>query len=101
MPGARLSLEEREEIALGIASGRSLTGIARGGRSSGLDRGAGGRAERWSPPLPGRGRGACDTPAGVPPEGASSRGRSGARAGGRAASAVAALAAADRDPAAP
>jgi transposase, IS30 family len=30
MPGARLSLEEREEIALGIASGRSLTGIARG-----------------------------------------------------------------------
>ena len=30
MPGVRLSLEEREEIALGIASGRSLTGIARG-----------------------------------------------------------------------
>jgi IS30 family transposase len=30
MPGARLSLEEREEIALGIASGRSLTGVARG-----------------------------------------------------------------------
>ena len=30
MPGARLSFEEREEIALGIASGRSLTGIARG-----------------------------------------------------------------------
>ena len=30
MSGARLSLEEREEIALGIASGRSLTGIARG-----------------------------------------------------------------------
>ena len=29
VPGARLSLEEREEIALGIASGRSLTGIAR------------------------------------------------------------------------
>jgi IS30 family transposase len=29
MPGARLSLEEREEIALGIASGRSLTGVAR------------------------------------------------------------------------
>jgi IS30 family transposase len=30
MPGARLSLEEREEIALGIASGLSLSGIARG-----------------------------------------------------------------------
>jgi IS30 family transposase len=30
MPGVRLSLEEREAIALGITSGRSLTGIARG-----------------------------------------------------------------------
>jgi IS30 family transposase len=30
MPGVPLSLEEREDIALGIASGRSLTGIARG-----------------------------------------------------------------------
>jgi IS30 family transposase len=30
MPGVRLSLDEREEIALGIASGQSLTGIARG-----------------------------------------------------------------------
>ncbi len=29
MPGARLSLEEREALALGIASGRSLTRIAR------------------------------------------------------------------------
>jgi IS30 family transposase len=30
MPGVRLSLEEREEIALGIESGRSLTGNAGG-----------------------------------------------------------------------
>ena len=30
MPGACVSLEEREEIARGIASGRSLTGVARG-----------------------------------------------------------------------
>ena len=30
MLGVRLSLEEREEIALGIASGRSLSEIARG-----------------------------------------------------------------------
>jgi IS30 family transposase len=30
MPRVRLSLEEREEIALGITSGRSLTAIARG-----------------------------------------------------------------------
>ena len=30
MPGTCLSLEEREETALGIASGRSLTGIVRG-----------------------------------------------------------------------
>ncbi len=30
MLGVRLSLEERDEIELGVASGRSLTGIARG-----------------------------------------------------------------------
>lgn len=30
MPAARLSLEERKEIALVVASGRSLTGIDRG-----------------------------------------------------------------------
>lgn len=30
MPGPRLSLQEREENALGIASGRSLIGVARG-----------------------------------------------------------------------
>ncbi len=30
MPGARLLLEEGEEIALGIASGQSLTEITRG-----------------------------------------------------------------------
>jgi IS30 family transposase len=30
MPGVRLSLEERVEIALGIASGRNVSGIARG-----------------------------------------------------------------------
>jgi len=72
MPGARLSLEEREEIALGIASGRSLTGVA-GGRPSGVDGVAGGRPERWSWPLPGGGRGACDTPSGVQAQAASSR----------------------------
>ena len=42
MPGARLSLEEREEIALGIVSGRSLTRIARG--SAVRSRGSRGRS---------------------------------------------------------
>jgi IS30 family transposase len=44
MPGARLSLKEREEIALGITSGRSLTGIAQGGRPSGFDGRSAGRS---------------------------------------------------------
>ena len=30
MPGARVSFEDRERTALGIASGRSLTGVAKG-----------------------------------------------------------------------
>ncbi len=30
LPGSRLSSEEREEIALGIASGKSLSEIAQG-----------------------------------------------------------------------
>jgi hypothetical protein len=57
MPGARHSLEEREKIALGIASGRS----------SGVDGVTRGRPERWSPPLPVGRCGAGDTPACVPP----------------------------------
>ena len=55
MPGVRLPLAEREELALGIASGRRLTGIARKsavrcrqsrGRSSGTVVVA--VTERWS-----------------------------------------------------
>ncbi|MFP5308388.1 MAG: helix-turn-helix domain-containing protein [Actinomycetes bacterium] len=47
MPGARLTLDEREEIALGIATGRTFTDIAeRVGRptstvSRGVDRNGG------------------------------------------------------------
>ncbi len=44
MPGARPSLEERDEIALDVASGRSLTGIARGGRPSDVDGRSAGRS---------------------------------------------------------
>jgi hypothetical protein len=78
MPGVRLSLEEREEIALGIASGRSLTGIARRW-PPGVDGRTGDRPQRWAWPLPGGGRGACETPSGVQAQAASSRGRQGAR----------------------
>ena len=52
MPGARLSFEEREEVAPGIESGWSLTGIARRGWPSGVDGRAGGGAQRGLWPSP-------------------------------------------------
>lgn len=101
MAGARLLSEEREEIALGIARGRSLAGAARTPRRpvSTVARAIAGNGVIGASSV--RPSGTCYAPSCVPAQGASCRIRWCAGSEGQAVLAVVALAPADRKRATP
>jgi hypothetical protein len=101
MPGARLSQDERAEIALGLAVQSRFADIARGPErlTSTVTREVG--RNGWSPPLSDDTGAARDQPAGSASQAPPARGRPRACSRGDSAVEVEALAPVDREPAAP
>jgi hypothetical protein len=101
MPGARLTIDEREEIALGLATVTQFRGHRRPAGAADLDGVEGGRPQRRARLLPGEPGTARDRPASAAAQAPAAGRASVAGCRGRQAAEQEALAGADREPAAP